>query len=132
MNAEAEENEFRETEEFLRANDPAVAVSGGFSAEQTRRVVRFMRHPFWATIYLHHRSTAFCVAVAVVAAIVAVLLKTVFFPAPEFLPPVDIVAEDPDAAAQLDPEPETPRDLPENQPNIDIPETEATESSYEN
>ncbi len=122
MNSEKDENEFRATEEFLKANDPAAVVSRGFSAEQTRRVVRFMRHPFWATVYLHHRTAAFCVTAAVVAAIVAVLLKTVFFPAPEFLPPVDIVTEDPDATAQLDPEPDFPRDVPESQPDIEIPE----------
>lgn len=122
MNAEKDENEFRKTEEFLRANDPAAAVSGGFSAERTRRIVRFMRHPFWATVYLHHRSAAFCAAAAIVAAITAALLKTVFFPAPEFLPPVEIATEDPDAEIRLDPEPDLPREIPETPPDIVIPE----------
>lgn len=101
--------ELRAAEAFLRAHDPGLAFpDGGFSEKRAKRTVWFMEHPLLATLYLHHRTTAFVCALLLVALLVAGLLA-IKARLERPLPPVTILTAKPDAIPDIPP----PDDAPE-------------------
>ncbi len=142
MNAETNERnrppeltdaELRAAEAFLRAHDPGLAFPQGLSRESGRRIVRYMEHPFLATIYLHHRATALLGALLALALLLAALFA-IRQSVQRRLVPVDILVVRPDAAPDADMEDasDLPLDLPDaalpdDLPGPDLPEPDVVE-----